>query len=103
MHKDNKIKKSDVEHVAKLARIKITESEKELYSKQLSSIIEYVDQLKEVDTKDVEPTTHITGLKNVMRADEPLSGNAQEELIDAAPESERDMVKVRSVLKGGKQ
>lgn len=60
---------SQIEHIAKLSRLELTKEEKELYSGQLSSVLEYVDQLSEVDTEGVEPTSNITGLSNVMRQD----------------------------------
>lgn len=59
----------EIEHIAALSRLKLTEEEKTLYSEQLSSVLEYVDQLREIDTEDVEPMSNITGLSNVLRED----------------------------------
>jgi len=65
----SKLSIEEVNHIAKLSKIELTEEEKEKYSEQLSSVLEYVDQLAEVDTEGVEPTSNITGLSNVMRED----------------------------------
>lgn len=60
---------SDVKHVAKLANLSLTASELKKFQKQLSSVINYIDELQEVQTKDVEPTSQTTGLENVFRED----------------------------------
>ena len=59
----------DVEHVAKLARLELTEEEKELYTKQLGDVLKYVDQMNEVDTSNVKPMTQVIDFSNVMRED----------------------------------
>jgi aspartyl-tRNA(Asn)/glutamyl-tRNA(Gln) amidotransferase subunit C len=64
-----KISKEEVEHVAKLARLDITAAEKEAFAQQLSAILSYVDQLKGVDTTDVEPTATVLNQSNVLRDD----------------------------------
>ena len=61
--------KIDVKHVARLANLPLSSDEEEKYSQQLSEILEYVDQLNEVDTSSVEPTYNVTGLNNVTRED----------------------------------
>lgn len=63
------ITKSDVAHVAKLAKLELDEKELEKYSSQLSSIIGHISELSEVDTEGVEPTSQTTGLENVYRPD----------------------------------
>jgi aspartyl-tRNA(Asn)/glutamyl-tRNA(Gln) amidotransferase subunit C len=63
------IDKSDIEHVAKLSKLTLTESEKEKFEKQLSGIIDYISELKEVDTDGVEPTSQCTGLEDIYRED----------------------------------
>lgn len=65
-----KIDKKDVKHVANLANLEISEKEMEKFSKQLSDVVSFIDDLKSVDVKDVSPTSQTTGLKNVMREDE---------------------------------
>lgn len=64
-----KLSKSDVKHVAKLAKLKLTSSEIAKFSKQLSEIISYIEELNEVDTSKTEPTSQTTGLENVTRDD----------------------------------
>ncbi|HOU76299.1 MAG TPA: Asp-tRNA(Asn)/Glu-tRNA(Gln) amidotransferase subunit GatC [Candidatus Dojkabacteria bacterium] len=61
----SKITPDDVLHLAKLANLKITQSESEKYATQIASILEYVKKLEEVDTENVEPTAHISGTRNV--------------------------------------
>ena len=103
MKKADKLTKDKVEHVAKLARINISEEEKELYSSQLNSILEYINKLNEVETDNVSEATNMSGLKNVIREDVAISCTTYKNLIEAAPESEMNMIKVKAVLKGGKQ
>lgn len=64
-----KLSIEQIEHIAKLSRLELTDEEKKLYSEQLSSVLEYVEQLGEVETENVEPTANVTGLSNVWRAD----------------------------------
>lgn len=65
-----RLSKDEVEKVAKLARLEITEAEKEAFSEQLSSILTYMDQLKGLDTEGVEPTATVLEQTNVFREDE---------------------------------
>lgn len=88
------INKKDVEHVANLARIKLSEDEKEKFTKQLGDIIKYVDQLNEVDTTGVEPMAHPYPLVNVVRDDVPTHKISREELLKNAPEEENSFFKV---------
>jgi aspartyl-tRNA(Asn)/glutamyl-tRNA(Gln) amidotransferase subunit C len=92
--------KKEVKHIAHLARLGLTDEEIEKYTKQLSSILDYVEQLKEVKTEGVEPTAQVTGLENVMREDkiEGCDKKTRDELIKLAPESEDDLVKTKSVF-----
>lgn len=64
-----KLTKDQVKHVAKLANLPLTSEEEEKYSEQLSKILDYIDQLNSVDTKDVEPTFNVSGQSNVMSED----------------------------------
>lgn len=59
----------EIERVALLARLNLSDNEKEVFSKQVGSIIDYIDKLNELDTSQVEPTAHIFPLKNVFRED----------------------------------
>lgn len=70
--KKAKITKRDVTHVARLANLTLTSKEVDKFSKQLSDVLGYIDELKKVDTSNVEPTSQTTGLENVTRNDERL-------------------------------
>ena len=70
----------DIEHLAKLARLKLTDAEKEKFSNQMGTIIEYIEKLNELNTDNVEPTAHVLGLNNVFREDA-----ATNPLTDQAP------------------
>ena len=95
------ITKKEVEHIAELARIKLTEKEKDKMTKELGVILGYINKLKEVNTEGVEPVAHITGLINVFRDDdnprEPDSENIRR-LIEQAPAQKDGYVKVKSVF-----
>lgn len=93
----------EVKHIAELARIKISEKEEQSLKKDLSSILEYIDKLNEVDTTGVEPLYQTTGLVNSFREDEPrgefkMNENLNEKLIGQAPHKEGRFIKVKSVL-----
>jgi len=66
-----KISREEIEHIASLARLYLSEEEKELFGSQLSSILDYMEKLNELDTKDIEPTSHVLPISNVMRDDMP--------------------------------
>jgi len=66
----SKLSISDLEHIAKLARIELTDQEKETFLPQLESVIEYLDILNEVNTDNIEPTYQVNNLSNVLRSDE---------------------------------
>jgi len=87
----------DVEHVAKLARLELTEEEKVKYSKQLSDIVKYVEQMNEVDTTNVEPMNHPIHFTNVMREDEIRYDVEKEELMKNAPQREGDFFRVPKI------
>lgn len=96
-----KLTKDQVRHVAKLARLGLTEKEVEKLQTQLSNILDYVGQLNEVDTEGVEPTAQVTGLTNVTR-DDKVKTHAlakPEKLIECSPlPIERNQIKVKSVF-----
>lgn len=82
------IARDEVEHVAWLARLELSEEEKDKFSQQLGRILEHAERIKSVDTSGVEPTSHVLPLKNVMRADEVSPGLTQEEALSNAPRRE---------------
>lgn len=87
----------DVEHVAKLARLELSEEEKEKFSKQLGDILKYVEQMNEVDTTGVEPMSHAIPMVNVMREDVVVSENTKEELMENAPLKEDGFFRVPKI------
>ena len=97
------ISKDEVKHIAKLARLALTEKEVEKFQKEFSSILNYVEELKEVNVSDIAATSHPFEAKNVVRRDEMrLSGASADEaekLLDLAPEKEKDYLKVKSILR----
>ncbi|WP_273127840.1 Asp-tRNA(Asn)/Glu-tRNA(Gln) amidotransferase subunit GatC [Metabacillus sp. HB246100] len=94
----SRISTDQVKHVANLARLAITEEEAELFSTQLDSIISFAEQLNEVDTENVKPTTHVLEMKNIMREDEPKKGLDNEEVLKNAPDQEDGYFRVPSIL-----
>ncbi len=84
------ISKKEVKHIAKLARLGLAEKEIEKFQKELSSVLDYIEKLKEVDISKVEPTSHPLRVENVMRKDEVSKFNKK--LIDGH-------LKVKSILK----
>lgn len=94
----NKITKKDVEYVAKLARLKLSEKEKEKFAKQLDQILKYVDKLNELDTEKVKPTSHVLPLKNVFREDKVGKSLKVEKVLENAPEKAKGFFKVPKVI-----
>jgi aspartyl-tRNA(Asn)/glutamyl-tRNA(Gln) amidotransferase subunit C len=90
--------KIDVKHVAKLANLPLAPSEKEKFEKQLSEILSYVEKLKEVDTKNVETTSQVTGLENVAREDETKPSLTQEEALSNTKSQHNGLFKVKAIL-----
>ena len=90
--------KIDVTHVAKLANLSLKPEEKEKFEKQLSEILSYVEKLKEVDTKNVEITSQVTGLENVTREDETSLSLTQEEALSNSKSTHNGFFKVKAVL-----
>ena len=86
-----------VRHVAELARLGLTEEEMERLSGELSMILDYIDQLDQLDTANVEPTAQVGGLTDVFRADEVRPSLAPEAALQNAPGSEDGYFKVRAM------
>ncbi len=96
-----KIDKEIVKHVALLSRLKLSEEEISLYSRQLASIISYIGKLGEIDTADVPPTSHaLSTLKNVFRKDELKPSLPVEDVLNNAPSRDGDFFKIPKVIKG---
>ena len=89
-----------VQHVARLARLGLSEEDIETFGSQLSVILENIRILQEVDVSGVSPTAHASRLTNIMRADEPRPSFPPEVLLANAPEQEDNCLKVNAVLEG---
>ena len=87
----------DVEHVAKLARLELNESEKEMFTEQLGDVLAHVEKMNEVDTTGVEPMNHPIDFVNVMREDNKIYENTREELMSNAPDIEGEFFKVPKI------
>ncbi len=93
-----RISRGEVKHVAKLARLKITEPEADAYQKELNAVLEHFETLQELDTENVEPMSHVLEIKNVWREDEPRKPEKPESLMANAPEKESGYFKVPKIL-----
>lgn len=89
---------SEVEHVALLSRLELTEEEKKMYQQQLSAILDYAGKLDKLDTGDVPPTAHVLPLKNVFREDKAGEHLDREKALANAPEREGDFFKVPRIV-----
>ena len=88
----------DVEHVARLARLALSESERSRMRDQLSVILLYIDKLKAIDVEGVEPTSHAVPLVNVMRDDETRPCLSQDEALANAPERRGEYARVPKII-----
>ncbi len=93
------ISKEEVKHIAKLARLGLTEKEIKKMQKELSSILDYIEKLKEVDTSKIEPTSHSMRLENVMRIDQSEKPLKSQKLLELAPETKNGYLKTKPILK----
>ena len=92
------ITKKDVEYIARLARLKLPEGDKERFTSQLQRIVEYVEKLNELNTEGVEPTAHVLPLKNVTRPDEVRPSLDRAVILELAPRSGEGFIKVPQVI-----
>lgn len=90
--------KDEVIKIAEMARIELSEEEVEKFQKDLSSILDYVEELKAVDTEGLEIVSSVTGLENVERADVAVEPTDQELIMANAPERKDRYYKVKSIL-----
>jgi aspartyl-tRNA(Asn)/glutamyl-tRNA(Gln) amidotransferase subunit C len=92
-----KLTRAQVEHVAQLARLGLTEEEKEALASELSSILEYIDQLEQLDTSSIAPTAQVGELVDVMRDDEVEPSLGVEEALANAPSRDGNYFRVRAM------
>lgn len=88
----------EIEHIAALARLRLTEDEKARYRVQLSAVLDYMDKLRQVDTAHIEPTATVLPLRTVLRPDEVQPSLTLAELLANAPAAEAGLFRVPPVL-----
>ncbi|WP_035254200.1 aspartate--tRNA ligase [Desulfatiglans anilini] len=98
--RSERISAAEVRHVARLARLRIDDTEVRAFQKDLNAVLEHFEALQELDTRDVEPMSHVLDLKNVWREDVPREGKEIEPLLQNAPMREADYFKVPKILEG---
>jgi len=92
---------AEVEHIAELARLSLTDAEKTLYRDQLSAILEYAAILQQIDTSTISPTATVLPLRNVMRPDEVEPSMSSEDVLANASDVEEGCFRVRAILEPG--
>lgn len=91
--------REDVLKLARLSRLSLTDEEVDEYLKELQSVLQYVEQLQDVDVSDLKPTSQVTGLTNVMREDAVKDyGVSREDLLRLAPASQDEQLKVKRMI-----
>jgi len=93
-----KLTRAEVEHIAELAKLGLTEEEREKFREQLSAILEYAEMLQRLDTEAIPPTATVLPLRNVMRPDEAGSSFPLEDILANAPQAEDSYFKVQAIL-----
>jgi aspartyl-tRNA(Asn)/glutamyl-tRNA(Gln) amidotransferase subunit C len=93
-----KISLKDVEHVARLARLELSDADKERMRRELDGILSYIDKLRALDTEGVEPTSHAVPLTNVLRQDETRPSFPQSDMLANAPERSGDFFRVPKII-----
>jgi aspartyl-tRNA(Asn)/glutamyl-tRNA(Gln) amidotransferase subunit C len=92
------ISRKDVEHVARLSRLALSDAEIEKMREQLAAILAHIDTLRALDTEQVEPTSHAVPMENVMREDEPRPSLPQEAMLANAPDRSADFFRVPRII-----
>jgi aspartyl-tRNA(Asn)/glutamyl-tRNA(Gln) amidotransferase subunit C len=93
-----KLTLAEVEHIAELARLSLSDEEKARYQEQLSAILDYAERLQTLDTSSIPPTATVLPLRSVMRADEPRDSMSREDVLANAPQVEAGSFRVRAVM-----
>ncbi len=88
----------DIEYVARLARLSLTESEKERFKKDLAEILAYVGKLNQIDTEAIPPTSHVLPIQNVFRDDEVLPSLPKDVVLANAPQKKDGLFKVPKII-----
>ncbi|HTL89472.1 MAG TPA: Asp-tRNA(Asn)/Glu-tRNA(Gln) amidotransferase subunit GatC [Leptolyngbya sp.] len=94
------IDREQVQKVAHLARLQLTSDEEETFTAQLNTILDYFDQLSELDVADVQPTTRAIDVSNVVRADKHHPYEGREAILEGAPDRDGEFFKVPKIVTG---
>ena len=95
-----KLTPAEVQHIAELAKLALSDEEIEGYASDLSAILDYAQQLQQVDTDHIHPTASVLPLRNVLRPDEARPGLDPEDALANAPDIDKGYFKVHAVLEG---
>jgi len=93
-----RLSQAEVEHIALLSRLKLTDEERERMTTQLNDIMLFFEQLGELDTTDIEPTSHVIPMSNVLRADEARPSLPADDVLENAPQRAGDTFRVPRVV-----
>ena len=88
----------DIEYVAKLAKLKLSDSEKDMLVNQMGDIVEFANNINKLDTDGVKPTNHILEVQNVFREDEVVPSYSRDEILKNAPAKEAGCIVVPSII-----
>lgn len=99
MSKSNEISKEEVQKIAKLSKLKLSDKEIDLYSKQMSQIIDYVSQLNNVDTSNIKPLSSVIDNNNVIRKDNIKPSLDKSITLKNAPESDEEFIYVPKIIR----
>ena len=88
----------EVEHLAELAKLKLSQTEKKKFARELDQIIQYIDQLKEVDIANIPPTSHVFPMENVLREDKVEPSLSQQQALANAPDKKDGYFRVPKVI-----
>jgi aspartyl-tRNA(Asn)/glutamyl-tRNA(Gln) amidotransferase subunit C len=92
------VSEETVRHIALLSRLEFSDGEVRKFAGELNAILRYVEKLKELDTENIEPTSHAVRLRNVFREDEPGASLTNEQVLANAPETEAGHFKVPQII-----
>jgi aspartyl-tRNA(Asn)/glutamyl-tRNA(Gln) amidotransferase subunit C len=95
---ETKITMKEVDHVARLSRLALTDAEKERMRRELDGILSYIGKLRGLDTEGVPPTSHAVPMTNVMREDEPRPSLSQDEMLANAPDRSGEFFRVPKII-----
>jgi aspartyl-tRNA(Asn)/glutamyl-tRNA(Gln) amidotransferase subunit C len=98
MVKTVSISMKEIEHIAWLAKIELSEEEKRVFTEQINTILEYFKVIDEVNTENVKPTFNVQDVTNVFREDEPIPSLSRDESLKNAPEKEKGYVKAPKII-----